>query len=122
MVAGQASIGGRGPALCGGARVVRWNPNRVQSYLSFFVALLVVMLGLFPAVDVDSDPATSNVPTAVLVAESRIPNEDNSDRLESDCGALGLRRSFRMFLRTLVESANRGRRRSRSRVSPIRGP
>jgi hypothetical protein len=105
-----------------GSRVVRWNRGRLRSQLSVAVGVFVVILGLFPAIDIDSDPATSNVPTAVLVVETRIPNEGASDRVEAERDAAGPSNSLKVFLRKLAESLNRGRQRCRLRVWSIRGP
>jgi hypothetical protein len=122
VVASRASHHEAGLAKFRGSRVVRWNRGRLRSQLSVVVGVFVVILGLFPAVDLDSDPATSNVPIAVLVAEARIPNEDTSDRVEAERDAAGASQSLKVFLRKLAESVNRGRQRCRFRVWSIRGP
>jgi hypothetical protein len=103
-------------------RVSRWNQSGVRIHLSpIVVVLLLVILGLFPAVGLDSDPATSNVPTAVLVSETRVRNEDTSVRIES-CDPLVPRSSLKVFVQHLIESTRLRRQRYRSQVRSIRGP
>ena len=109
-------------ATSGELHVSRANHAGVRRYLSPVLVLILVILGVFPAVDVDGDPTTPNVPTVVLVSETRIPAEDGSVRVKSPHDAVGPCDLLSQFVRHLIESARRARHRYRPPVWSIRGP
>ena len=86
MIATQASPLGIGSGTFPHSAIFRWYEGRPRRRSTLVLVFLILILGLFPAVDLDNDPGSSNVPTAVLIAETGISREAESDRVKSRAG------------------------------------